>query len=161
MVISMVRARWFVIALVLSGFVQVPSQAPEASYSKIVSPEAEWPRVGTASWYSEQDPGVQLLTASGEPFIDTQMTAAIWNVPFGSCLQVVNLKTLERITVRVNDRGPHLSLASAGRVIDLSRAAFAQFADLDDGLVPVSIELASSTRCISAYAALDTSSALP
>lgn len=169
---ALMRAGWIGLALVLSGFGQAPSQAPEASYSgdtiwevtmghKIVSPEAEWPRVGIASWYSEQDPGVQLLTASGEPFIDAQMTAAIWNVPFGSCLQVVNLKTLERITVRVNDRGPHLSLASAGRVIDLSRAAFAQFADLDDGLVPVSIELASSKRCISAYASLDISSALP
>lgn len=148
MVMVMVRARWMVIAVVLSGLVQVPDQAPEAS----LAPSDQWSKVGTASWYSEQDPGIQPLTASGEPFDDTQLTAAMWNVPMGSCLQIVNLKTLERITVRVNDRGPHPRLASAGRVIDLSRAAFAQFADLGDGLVPVSIELAARTRCVSTYA---------
>jgi len=152
-------------ALALSGFVQVPTQAPEASLfrghdmesdgTQYRVPGADWPRLGIASWYSRQDPGIRPLTASGELFADTELTAAMWNVPFGSCVQVVNLKTLERITVRVNDRGPHQRLVSAGRVIDLSRAAFAQLADLDDGLIPVALEPASRTRCISAYASLN------
>ena len=103
-------------------------------------PAPVWPMVGVASWYSEQDPGVQPQTASGELFRDTDLTAAAWGLPLESCLLVTNLNTLQRVAVRVNDRGPHQRLLRQGRVIDLSRAAFARVADLNDGLIPVQVD---------------------
>ena len=144
---------WVVAGLVLSGFGQVSDHSPEERFAGQVS----WPEVGLASWYSQEDPGVVPLTASGETFSNADLTAAMWEVPFQSCIQVTNLKSLEQVAVRVNDRGPHKRLAVAGRVIDLSRAAFAQLADLDEGLIPVALQPVPSRRCVSAFAALTTS----
>lgn len=101
----------------------------------------DWPRIGLASWYSEQDPGVTSLTASGEQFLETGLTAAMWELPFDACVQVTNLRTLDRVVVRVNDRGPHRRLMLQGRVIDLSLAAFSRLADPQEGLIPVRVEL--------------------
>jgi rare lipoprotein A len=47
------------------------------------------------------------------------LTAAHKTLPLPSLVEVTNLETGKRITVRVNDRGPFV----AGRIIDLSRAA--------------------------------------
>ena len=95
---------------------------------------------GVASWYSSADPGVGLFTASGEPFDDTQLTCANWDLPFGSFLQVTNLETGRAVTVRVNDRGPAKRVVAQGRVIDLSKAAFNQIANLDRGLISIKAE---------------------
>lgn len=119
-----------------------PAQAAVADPSGIGSP----PRVlltmiGMASWYSAADPGVQPLTASGEPFDETQLTCAAWNLPFHTRLHVTNLETGQEVVVRVNDRGPARRLVTEGRVIDLSKAAFRQIAGLERGLVPVKVEL--------------------
>lgn len=143
---------WLLVGLALSGFLRLPDPSSEERLAGQVS----WPQVGVASWYSQEDPGVVPLTASGESFSDADLTAAMWEVPFGSCIQVTNLKSLEQIAVRVNDRGPHKRLASAGRVIDLSRAAFAQLADLGEGLIPVALEPVPSHRCVSAFVSLPT-----
>ena len=99
---------------------------------------------GVASWYSVDDPGIQPLTASGEPFDDTQLTCASWSLPFGARLHVTNLETGQQVVVRVNDRGPARRLVAEGRVIDLSKAAFRQIASLEHGLVPVRVELLAS-----------------
>ena len=112
------------------------------------------PRVGLASWYSDADPGVQPLTANGEAFTGRELTAAMWGVPFDACMQVTNLRTLEQVVVRVNDRGPHPRLVDQGRVIDLSQAAFARLADPSDGLIPVRVE-----RCPGMHAGVDTPNA--
>ena len=107
----------------------------------------EWPRFGLASWYSEQDPGITPWTASGERFSDGALTAAMWDLPFGSCVQVTNLWTLDKAMVRINDRGPAMRLVHQGRLIDLSAGAFAKLADLGEGLVPVQVELLDPHRC--------------
>ena len=99
---------------------------------------------GVASWYSVDDPGIQPLTASGEPFDDTQLTCASWSLPFGTQLHVTNLETGREVVVRVNDRGPAKRLVAEGRVIDLSKGAFSQIAGLEHGLVPVKVELLAS-----------------
>ena len=99
---------------------------------------------GVASWYSVDDAGIQPLTASGEPFDDTQLTCASWSLPFGARLHVTNLETGQQVVVRVNDRGPARRLVAAGRVIDLSKAAFRQIASLEHGLVPVRVDLLAS-----------------
>ena len=96
---------------------------------------------GMASWYSEQDPGVLETTANMEAFNDTAFTCAIWDMPFNTFLKVTNLINGKYIYVRVNDRGPAKRLVRQGRVIDLTKSAFATLDDLGKGLIQVSIEI--------------------
>ena len=110
----------------------------------ISRPPAILTMTGAASWYSTTDPGIQPQTASGEPFDDTQLTCATWNLPFHTRLHVTNLETGREVVVRVNDRGPARRLVAEGRVIDLSKAAFRQIAGLERGLIPVRVELLAS-----------------
>ena len=76
-------------------------------------------------------------TASGERFDNYAMTAAHKTLPFGSKVKVTNSNNGKSVTVRINDRGPFVK----GRIIDLSRAAFSQIADLDRGVVKVEIKV--------------------
>ena len=91
---------------------------------------------GTASWYSETDPGICRLTASGEVFDDRQATCASWKFPFGTYVKVTNVQDGRSVVCRVNDRGPEASL---DRVIDLSKSSFEKIADPDIGLIKVMI----------------------
>jgi rare lipoprotein A len=91
----------------------------------------EW---GTASWYGERFQGLQ--TASGEIFDLNQLTAAHRELPFGTQVTVVNLRTGASVAVVINDRGPCV----AGRDIDLSKAAARALGIIEDGLAPVLIE---------------------
>jgi len=92
---------------------------------------------GVASWYSETDPGINRHTANGEVFDDAQLTCASWNYPFGTRLRVTNVKNQRTIVCRVNDRGPAKRL---NRVIDLTKGAFRQIANLRSGLIKVAVE---------------------
>lgn len=91
---------------------------------------------GTASWYSQSDPGVRRHTANGEVFRDSEKTCASWDFEFGTLLQVTNRENGRSVTCRVNDRGPAKRL---GRLIDLSRSAFQEIAPLKKGLIRVVI----------------------
>lgn len=97
--------------------------------------------VGVASWYSKESPGIRPTTANMEIFDDTDMTCAMWGVPFNQHLKITNLSNGKSVTVRVNDRGPHKRFVEQGRVVDLSKAAFAKIAPLHEGLVQVKVEL--------------------
>ncbi len=77
-------------------------------------------------------------TASGERFNQFAMTAAHKKLPFGTMLLVTNLENGKSIKVKVNDRGPFIK----GRIIDLTRAAFAKIGDTRKGIIPVKIETA-------------------
>jgi len=96
---------------------------------------------GMASWYSEKDPGVLDTTANMERFDDTAFTCAMWDMPFNTILKVTNLENGEFICVRVNDRGPARRLVAEGRIIDLTKTAFAALDDLGKGLINVSVEI--------------------
>lgn len=96
---------------------------------------------GVASWYSESDPGILETTANMEQFDDTALTCAIWDIPFNVTLKVTNLENGKVIYVRVNDRGPAKRLVAEGRIVDLTRTAFAMLDDLTKGLIKVSIEI--------------------
>ncbi|WP_309679924.1 septal ring lytic transglycosylase RlpA family protein [Polaromonas sp.] len=72
---------------------------------------------GGASWYGPGFHGRR--TASGERFNMHDFTAAHRTLPFGTVVRIRSLVTGREVDVRINDRGPF----SAGRVIDLSRAA--------------------------------------
>lgn len=65
------------------------------------------------------------------------MTAAHKTLPFGTRVVVTNLKNGKTVTVRINDRGPFVK----GRIIDLSRAAFAKIENLEKGLAEVNIRV--------------------
>jgi rare lipoprotein A len=93
---------------------------------------------GKASWYSQKDPGILLTTANMEIFNDSQLTCAMWDIPFNAILKVTNLENGKSVIVRVNDRGPAKRL---NRTIDLTKQAFSKIADLEKGLAEVSVEI--------------------
>ena len=67
---------------------------------------------GIASVYSDEK------TANGEYAHATAYTAAHRTLPFGTFVEVTNIRTRRSVIVRINDRGPFI----AGRVIDLTPA---------------------------------------
>lgn len=89
---------------------------------------------GKASWYG---PGFHgKLTASGEIYDESAMTAAHNSLPLGSRARVTHLRNGSTVEVRINDRGPFI----AGRVIDLSRAAARALGILEAGVALVRVE---------------------
>ena len=98
-------------------------------------------RLGQASWYSEQDPGINYRTANNEIFNDDSLTCAMWGVSFNQEIRVTNLANGKSIIVRVNDRGPHKRFVRNGRIIDLTKNAFKKIADNKQGLIDVQLEL--------------------
>ncbi len=97
-------------------------------------------QVGLASWYGADFAGRP--TANGEIYDPEQMTAAHRHLPFGTQVRVTDLETGDRITVRINDRGPF----KRGRVIDLSRAAARRLDMLSRGLARVRIDVLAWPR---------------
>ena len=97
--------------------------------------------IGRASWYSEQDPGINIHTANMEIFDDSGLTAAMWDVPFNQLIKITNLENGKPVIVRVNDRGPHRRFVRQGRLIDLSKGAFQSIAQLNKGLINIQLEL--------------------
>lgn len=81
--------------------------------------EATWQQ-GDASWYRRDGLGA----------------AHRW-LPKGTRVTVTNLETGARITVIIDDRGPY---GVPGRILDLSREAFARLAPLGQGVFPVHVE---------------------
>jgi rare lipoprotein A len=89
-----------------------------------------------ASWYGEDHRGFPM--ANGERFNPDKFTAASWFFPLGT--RVVVTHAGRSVVVEITDRGPAKHLVRDGRKIDLSRAAFARLANLDRGLISVSIK---------------------
>ena len=125
-----------------------------AAQAKIPSPLVAAPQVsllnpppynfmlaGKASWYSKQSPGINKYTANNEIFNDRDLTCAMWGAPFNQTVKVTNRSNGKSVVVRVNDRGPHFHYFRQGRVIDLTKAAFAKIASLDSGLIDVEVTL--------------------
>lgn len=79
--------------------------------------EHEMLQSGEASWYSATFQGH--LTANGERYDSSALTAAHRTLPLGSHVRVRSLATGKSVVVRINDRGPYVD----GRIIDLSYAA--------------------------------------
>lgn len=90
---------------------------------------------GSASYYASKFEGRP--TASGERYRAGQYTAAHRSLPFGSKVRVTNPSTGRSVTVRINDRGPF----TAGRVIDVSRAAAEELGLIARGHAPVELEV--------------------
>ncbi|HEY8414361.1 MAG TPA: septal ring lytic transglycosylase RlpA family protein [Thermaerobacter sp.] len=89
-------------------------------------------QVWVASWYGEESGDV---TASGEQFDPSGLTAAHRSLPFGSRLQVCNGDRC--VVVRINDRGPYVR----GRDLDLSRGAAERIGMREAGVAPVRVRI--------------------
>lgn len=92
---------------------------------------------GVASWYGPKFHGRR--TASGERYNMNDLTAAHRTLPFGTLLEVRNVRNGRSVVVRINDRGPF----SKNRVIDLSFAAAREIGAVLPGTVPVELYLSS------------------
>lgn len=79
--------------------------------------DKRYAKVGLASWYGDAFHG--RLTANGEVYDMTHLTAAHPTMPLPSYARVTNLETGSSVIVRVNDRGPY----HEGRIIDVSERA--------------------------------------
>lgn len=89
---------------------------------------------GIASWYGHKWAG--RMTASGERFHPDSMTAAHKTLPFGTIVEVKNLKNDSVIQVVITDRLPK----SSTRSIDLSPAAAKRLNFYNAGLAKVTIK---------------------
>lgn len=92
-------------------------------------------QTGIASWYGQKFQGK--LTASGEKYDMTLLTAAHPSLPFGTKVKVTNLSNHEFVIVKINDRGPVVK----NRIIDLSYFAAKQIHMIDKGTQRVILEL--------------------
>ncbi len=91
--------------------------------------------IGVASWYGEDFDGK--LTANGEIYDLSMMTAAHRTLPMPSIVKVTNLANQKSVLVRVNDRGPF----AKNRIIDLSKKASEVLDYRDKGTIMVKVEL--------------------
>lgn len=89
--------------------------------------------VMTASWYGPRFHGK--LTANGEQYNQMALTAAHKSLPFGTVLQVTNLKNGKSVIVRINDRGPFIE----GRDLDLSKGTALNLGMIDRGVIKVKV----------------------
>lgn len=92
--------------------------------------------IGIASFYTLKSSGP--ITANGERYNEDDMTCASMDYPFNTMLKVSNITNSKFVLVRVNDRG---GFKKYGRIIDLSKSAFAKIADLKQGVIEVKIEV--------------------
>jgi rare lipoprotein A len=113
--------------LALTGCTSIPAESPE----NLVGTEES----GKASYYAMK---YQFrTTASGERYNHFSSTAAHRTLPFGTKVRVTNIANNKSVVVKINDRGPFID----GRIIDLSRSAFSEIADLDLGIIEVTTEV--------------------
>ncbi len=97
-------------------------------------------KVGAASWYGDAFHG--RLTANGEIYDMTHLTAAHPTMPLPSYARVTNLANGNSVIVRVNDRGPY----DSGRVIDLSHRAADLLGYTQKGTAKVEVEYVGRAR---------------
>ncbi|MDN5577876.1 MAG: septal ring lytic transglycosylase RlpA family protein [Chryseobacterium sp.] len=88
-----------------------------------------------ASFYHDKFNGRK--TASGEIFNNRKLTAAHRTLPFGTVIEVTNLRTGKSVEVRINDRGPFHS----SRALDLSKAAFDSIGNTAKGTMLIEYEI--------------------
>lgn len=119
--------------LLIALLVQLPFSA-HATEAQLLG-EPGWTQTGKASYYSSRLHGRR--TASGEPYDETDLTAAHPALPFGTLVQVTNTYNNRAVVVRINDRGPFIG----HRIIDVSQRAAEQLGMVRAGSARVQIEV--------------------
>jgi rare lipoprotein A len=112
----------YILTLLLLLSLTEPKSPTEYEYTKV-------------SWYGNGFHGE--LTASGKIFNQNKLTAAHKKLPFGTRVEITNLRNNKTVTVKIIDRGPFIK----SRDFDLSRAAFDSIADLDKGVIKVKYQI--------------------
>lgn len=97
-------------------------------------------QTGIASYYANYFNGRR--TANGETFNNAKMTAAHRTLPFGTLIEVTNLRNGRSVVVRVNDRGPY----AHSRVLDLSAAAAKKIGMHHSGTARVKIAIVDKSK---------------
>ena len=107
-------------------------------------PDAKAQEGMVASWYSEyalkRDGQWDLtkgVTASGQLFSDSKLTAASCKY-FGKTVKITRTDTKASVVVLVNDK---TAKRFAETRIDLSPVAFSRLAYLEQGIIPVTVEV--------------------
>lgn len=90
---------------------------------------------GDAFWYTANKNNP--LTANGELYDSTKMTAMHRTLPLPSIVRITNLNNQTSAVVRVNDRGPF----DNNRIIDVSEATAKYLNFSKNGVTPVQIEV--------------------
>lgn len=117
--------------LAMLAFTACATSAREAGRSG--TPTALYSQVGVASWYGGKFHGRK--TASGEIYDQNRMTAAHRTLPFGTKVEVTNLRNGRSVVVTINDRGPFIK----GRIIDVSRRAAGKLGFRNQGITRVRV----------------------
>jgi rare lipoprotein A len=110
------------------------SVEPVAPASATVVRAVSAAQVGIASFYHSALVG--RLTANGERYDESALTAAHRTLDLGTRVRVTNLENRRSVVVTVNDRGPY----AKGRIIDLSRRAARVLGFVHDGVTKVKVE---------------------
>lgn len=92
-------------------------------------------QTGKASFYADKFEGS--LTASGEKYRHSRLTAAHKTLPFGTRVRVTNTANNKTVEVVINDRGPYVE----DRIIDLSKSAAERLDFINQGLADVRVEV--------------------
>lgn len=106
-----------------------------ATFATAITLAQSYTQEGIASFYADKFEG--RLTASGEKYKHSRLTAAHKTLPFGTIIKVTNLDNQKTVEVKINDRGPYV----ANRIIDLSKSAAEQLGFTNKGLVEVRIAI--------------------
>lgn len=96
--------------------------------------DPDYSKRGKASWYGAAFDG--RLTANGEVYDMSHLTAAHPTMPLPSYARVTNLANGASVVVRVNDRGPY----AHGRIIDLSKRAADMLGYSQNGVAEVQVD---------------------
>ena len=113
----------------VEGEGQAKAPATEKPRAKI-----KLPQTGEASWYGPKFHGK--VTASGDVFDKSEMTAAHASLPFGTRVKVTNVANGKSVEVEIIDRGPF----KENRIIDVSQAAAHALDMKEKGTTKVRIE---------------------
>lgn len=96
---------------------------------------------GTAVFYSDKMAGRPL--ASGEKYDRNALTGAHRTFPFGTMVEVTNLKNGKNVVVRINDRGPH---GPKTEIIDISGKAAQELDMVKDGRTKVKLKVVQAAE---------------
>ncbi len=130
------------IALGLGGCASTPRQAelPRNGYCvpgygcyRVLPTAAGFHARGIASWYGAHAAGRP--TASGAPFDPNAMRIANRTLPFGTWVEIRNLRNGRAAVAMVDDRGPFVD----GRILDATPAVARRLGYYGEGTAPVSV----------------------
>lgn len=97
-------------------------------------------KVGWVSWYGGKFHGRK--TANGERYNKYAFTCASKTLPFGTVLEIQNLKNGKIAVARVNDRGPYRKR----RVLDVSYAVAKKLGMVSTGVAKVAYQTLYAPR---------------